>query len=304
MTPAVPLRHWLLALAVIAVWGTNFVVMKWVLADLPPLLIAALRFTFAAFPAVLFLRRPAVPWANLVLYGVLIGVGQFGLLFYAMQSQISPGLASLVVQLQVFFTLGLAMVFANERPRGYQVVALLIALAGMLIIGSHTQGDTTVLGLLLVTTAGFCWGAGNTASRAAVTQVAREGKPPINMLAYVAWSSLFAAPPLFAMSLWFEGWPRISAGLSHATWATWAMVLWQSYGNSIFGYGVWAWLLGRYPATSIAPLTLLVPVFGMASSAFYLGEPLPGWKLGAAALVLLGLALNVMWPKWVSRRAA
>ncbi|MDP2010188.1 MAG: EamA family transporter, partial [Phenylobacterium sp.] len=88
-------RAALLALAVVAVWGTNFVVIKVALADLPPLLFATLRFTFALLPAVLFLRKPDVPWRNLAAYGVLIGLGQFGMLYIAMQHDISPGLASL-----------------------------------------------------------------------------------------------------------------------------------------------------------------------------------------------------------------
>ena len=95
---------------------------------------------------------------------------------------------------------------------------------------------------------------------------------------------------------WFEGWPRIVQGVSQAGWDTWLAVLWQSYGNTIFGYGAWAWLLSRYAAASVSPMALLVPVFGMAASALLLGEGMPGWKLLAAGLVLLGLAINVLWP--------
>ncbi|HSM23030.1 MAG TPA: EamA family transporter, partial [Rubrivivax sp.] len=105
-----PLRHALLALAVVAVWGTNFVVIKVALQEMPPLTVALLRFFFALLPAAFFIARPAVPWRLLAAYGVLIGVGQFGLLYIALGGWISPGLASLVVQTQVFFTIGLAIV--------------------------------------------------------------------------------------------------------------------------------------------------------------------------------------------------
>ena len=111
-----PLSHLLLALAVVAVWGTNFVVIKWGLAELPPFLFATLRFALSAFPLLLFVRRPAVAWRKLAAFGVLLGVGQFGVLFYAMRADISPGLASLAIQIQVFFTIGLAMAFERERP--------------------------------------------------------------------------------------------------------------------------------------------------------------------------------------------
>ena len=134
--------HTALALLVMAIWGTNFVVIKLALAHLPPLTFAALRFTFAALPAVFFFRRPAVPWWTLAVYGILIGVGQFGVLYIAMRGSISPGLASLVVQTQAFFTIGLAMVFGGERLRGFQIVALGLATAGIawLMVHAGTEG--------------------------------------------------------------------------------------------------------------------------------------------------------------------
>ncbi|MBS0413300.1 MAG: EamA family transporter [Proteobacteria bacterium] len=286
-------RHLLLILAVVAVWGTNFVIIKFALAHLPPLLLAALRFALAAFPLVLLVRRPAASWGNLALYGLAIGVGQFALLFYGMQRDITPGLASLVVQAQVFFTVALAVMIDKERLRPYQWVAALIALTGIVIIASHTDGHTTLAGLLLTLGAAFFWALGNVASRAA---------GPVDVLAYVAWSSLFAVPPLLLLSLWLEGWPRIAAGLAQADAATWAAVVWQSLGNTIFGYGVWAWLLARYPAATVAPFSILVPVFGIGASALLMGESLPPWKLLATGLVMAGLALNLLWPRLAAAR--
>lgn len=285
---ALPPRHLLLALAVVAVWGTNFVVIKFALATLPPLFLAALRFALALFPALLFVRRPAVPWVRLAAYGLFIGAGQFGLLFVAMAGHITPGLASLVVQTQVFFTVGLAMLLDGERVRPLQWLAMALAAAGLGVIGLHTDGQTTLAGLALVLLAGLSWAAGN--------QVAR-GSGRVDMLGYMVWSSAFAIPPLLALSLWLEGPARIADGLARADAATWAAVLWQAAGNALFGYASWAWLLARHPAASIAPLALGVPLFGIAASAWWLGEPLPAWKLHAAALVLGGLALNLLAPR-------
>ena len=272
----------------VAVWGTNFVVIKLALAHLPPLLFAALRFALAFFPAVLLLPRPAVSWRNLAAYGVLIGVGQFGVLYLAMKGNISPGLASLVIQTQVFFTIVLAMRVARERVQPYQWLALALAAAGIGVIAAHTDGDTTVLGLLMVLGAAFCWACANMVSK-------RAGS--VNMLSYVVWSSAAAVPPLVVLSLLFEGWPAIEAGLRSADAVTWWAVAWQAFGNTLFGYAAWGWLLSRHPAASITPMALLVPVFGMAAASLMLAEPLPGWKLGAAALVLCGLALNMLWPR-------
>ncbi len=288
MHAALPLRHFLLALAVVTVWGTNFVVIKLALGSLPPLLFAALRFTLALVPAIFFLPRPAVKWHNLALYGVLIGVGQFGLLYIAMNGHISPGVASLVIQTQVFFTIGLSMLVAGERVRGFQWFALLLASSGIATILAHTDGTTTVLGLVLVLLGSFSWAGGNMA--------AKRGAPA-NMLAYVVWSSAFAIPPLFALSLVMEGWEAMKMGVLHSSPSTWAAIGWQAWGNTLFGYAAWGWLLARHPAATIAPMALLVPVFGIGASVFYLGEPLPAWKLIAAALVMAGLALNLLWPK-------
>ncbi len=287
MDQQLPIRHLLLALAVVAVWGTNFVVIRVGLNDLPPLLFATLRFFFALLPAAFFIRRPKVSWASLAAYGVLIGFGQFGLLYIAMTSFISPGLASLVVQSQVFFTIGLAMAFSGERVRAFQILALIMATIGIGVILAHGDASASPLGLGLVLLAAISWAGGNHVAKASGTS---------DMLAFVVWASLFSVPPLLLGSLIMEGWPAITAAIAHSGPEAWAAVLWQSGGNTLFGYAAWGWLLSRHPAATITPMAMLVPVFGMGASALLLGEALPMWKLAAAALVIGGLAINVLWP--------
>ena len=205
MTSArLPLRHALLALAVVAVWGTNFVVIKTALGTLPPLLLAVLRFALALLPALWWVPRPQVGWRALAAYGVLIGAGQFGLLYMAIDGRISPGLASLVVQTQVFFTIGMAMLADGERLRGYQWLALLLATAGIGVIAAHTGGDITLAGLLMVLGGALAWAGGNQVAR-------RMGR--VDMLGVVVWSSAFALPPLLVLSLSVEGPQRIGQAL-------------------------------------------------------------------------------------------
>jgi O-acetylserine/cysteine efflux transporter len=211
------------------------------------------------------------------------------LLYLAIDGHIAPGLASLVVQVQVFFTIGLAMLADGERVQPAQALGLLLATAGIALIASHTGGDTQVTGLLLVLGAALAWALGNQVSRS-------MGR--VQMLGVMVWSSAFALPPLLLLSLAFEGPARMAQGLAAATPTVWAAVVWQALGNTLFGYAAWAWLLGRHPAATVAPMALLVPVFGFGASAVWLGEALPLWKLGAAALVLGGLALNLFAPRW------
>lgn len=283
-----PFSHLLLALAIVAVWGTNFVVIRWGLDGLPPFLFATLRFAFSALPWLLFVPRPKVGWRPMAAFGVLLGVGQFGLLFLAMRGSISPGMASLVVQMQVFFTIGLALMLMKEKVRPYQLVGLALAVGGLALIGSHLDATITALGVALVLGAGFCWACANLV----IKQIGQ-----VNMLHFMVWSSVYAVPPLLALSLLLEGPGAIGQALAGAGPLIWASVLWQAIGNTLFGYGAWNWLLARHPAASVAPTALLVPVFGMGASALVLGEAMPSWKLQAGALVLAGLAVIIFWPR-------
>ena len=190
------------------------------------------------------------------------------------------------------------MAISGERIQRYQIAAVLLAAGGIVLIAVHGGGDATPFGLLLLFGAATAWAAGNIVARA---------DRRANMAAYVPWSSLFATPPLLALSFFADGAQAIAASLSAGGPWTWAGVLWQSLGNSLFGYAAWGWLLARHPAATIAPMALLIPVFGMGASALLLGESLPIWKLGAAALVLGGLALNLTWPhlkaRWLAEPA-
>jgi O-acetylserine/cysteine efflux transporter len=282
-----PFPHLLLALAVVAIWGTNFVIIRLGLDSFAPFTFAALRYTFSALPFLFFVRRPPVPWSKLAAFGLLIGVGQFGLLFWAMRADISPGLASLVIQTQVFFTIALAGFLHRERLNPLQWPAFGLAIGGLAIVGAHASAGSgvTAFGVVLVTVAAVCWAAGNLVARSA-------GR--VDALAFMVWSSPFAAVPLWLIAGALVGPAEIGRSIAGAGAVAWGAVAWQAVGNTLFGYGVWNWLLARHPASTVTPTALLVPVFGMTASALALHEGLPGWKLGAAALVMGGLGLNML----------
>lgn len=291
MTP----RDFVLALIVVLIWGTNFVVIKFGIAHVPPVMFAALRFASAVVPAIVFVRRPAgVSWKPMAAYGLLIGAGQFVTLYVAMQNDITPGLASIIVQTQVFFTLVLSVLFNRERVRLFQIVALLISVAGILIIAAHTDRSTTPLGLVMGLVAALCWGIGNLVGK-------RVGR--VDPIAFQVWSSLYALPALFTLAFLHDGPRAIANAMTTADLGTWAAVVWQGWGNTLFGYGIWAWLLARHPAPTVVPIALLVPVVGLTTAAIVLGEPMQGWKIWAAMLVIVGLALNFLWPRIRARLA-
>ena len=280
MTP----KDLLLALLVIVVWGLNFVVIKVGLHGMPPMLMGALRFMLAAFPAILFVRRPQVPLRWMLAYGMTISVGQFAFLFYAMHVGMPAGLASLVLQSQAFFTLFFAALFLGERLRGSNLFGLLVAASGLLLIGLQGGQAMTLAGFALTIAAASMWALGNVVTR-------KLGK--VNLVGLVVWGSLIPPLPFLALSLWLEGPELISQSLRTLSLDSLLVLAYLAFGATILGYGLWSRLLSRYPASQVAPFSLLVPVVGISSSALLLGERLGGLQMVGAALVMAGLLINV-----------
>jgi O-acetylserine/cysteine efflux transporter len=277
-------KDFLLALVVIIVWGMNFVVIKVGLDDMPPMLLGALRFLLAAFPAVLFIKRPQIPLRWLLAYGLTISLGQFAFLFSAMSVGMPAGLASLVLQAQAFFTLLFAVVLLGERFRLANLFGLLVAAGGLLLIGSQGNGLMTLAGFLLTLCAAAMWAIGNIVTR-------KLGR--VNLIGLVVWGSLVPPLPFFALSWLLEGPEVIELALRGFTLDTLLVLAYLAFGATILGYGLWSLLLSRYPASQVAPFSLLVPVVGLTSSALLLDERLSSLQLLGALLVMLGLLLNV-----------
>jgi O-acetylserine/cysteine efflux transporter len=287
--------HILMAVAVAAIWGFNFVAIRWGLDEFPPILLAALRFSVAALPA-LVVPRPAVPLALLVAVGAAWFVAQFGLLFLGMQAGMPPGLASVLMQSQVFFTVLFAALALGERPRRRHLAGIAVAAAGVLAIGATVGGeggDMTLLGLALVLTAAACWAVGNIVMR-------RVG--PVEFLPMIVWLSVVAPLPLLALSLAFEGPEAIARSLAAWTWRGLGSTLFQGLVSTIVAYGMWSYLLRLYAATLVAPYSLLVPVFGMFSAALVFGEQFGPLRLLGTALILIGVAVVALPAGALARR--
>lgn len=281
-----PRRDALLAAAVAAVWGVNFVVIHVGLRTWPPLLFAALRFTLTVFPAVFFVRRPrTTDWRLVAGVGLFMSAGQFGFLFVGIDRGVPAGLASLVLQLQAAFTLGFAVLFLRERPNRGRLVGGAIAFAGIGIIAAdRTDGRVPLAALALVVVAAASWGIGNICSRLA------QADDPVALL---VWSSLVPPIPLALASLALEG-PDEAAAAFRAVDLTSVLALaYVVVLSTFFGYTTWNALLRRHPATSVAPFTLLVPVVGITAAWIALGERPTAVELVGAAVVLAGLARTV-----------
>ena len=248
-------RDLFLALLVVVIWGINFVFIKWGVEQVPPLFLTALRYICAALPAVFLVKRPQVKLSVLVAYGLAIGFAQFGLLFTAIKLGMPAGLASLLMQLQAFFTVVLAMLFLGEKLTRLQAIGGIIAMAGVAVIATERVELTALVPLLMIILAAFFWGAANIASK-------KAGQ--IDMLSFVVWGSLVPILPLLALSLVVEGPAAIMGALTNFSGRSIGVVLFNGYAATILGFGLWSYLLKRYPASLIAPFSLLVPVAGIA----------------------------------------
>jgi len=282
-------RDLLLTLAVVAVWGYTFVPIKVALREVPPFALAAVRFALAALPLVFFVRRPAMPWRYVVGYGIAIGVLQFGLLFLGMKLGMPAGLSSLVIQLQVFFTIGLAVALDGDRISRYNLMGAGIAVIGVVLLGAHKLGageSATFAGFMLVIAAGLAWAVGNIIAK----RGAGEHAP--DMFGLVVWSSLVPPLPLAVISYAFEGGPAAVQAVVGMSALAWGCLFVMAYGATLFGFGSWNALLHRYPTPLISPFALLIPVSGLASGAIFLGESLAPLQIAGVALVFAGLVVN------------
>lgn len=280
----------LLALLVVVVWGLNFVVIKVGLHNMPPLMLAGLRFLLVAFPAIFFVARPKIPLSLLLGYGLTISFGQFAFLFSAIKFGMPAGLASLVLQAQAFFTIILGAFAFGERLQGKQRVGIALAIFGVLVLieASLNGQHVGMLGFMLTLAAALSWASGNIFNKKIMQHTSRPA-----VMSLVVWSALIPVVPFFLASILLDGPTQIIQSLVTIDMTTILSLVYLAFVATIVGYGIWGALLGRYETWRVAPLSLLVPVVGLASAAVLLDETLTGLQLLGALLIMAGLYINV-----------
>ena len=242
-----------------------------------------------------------MPWRFVVAYGFAIGVFQFGLLFLGMKLGMPAGLSSLVIQVQVFFTISLGLLYLGDYFSPQSFIGAAIATAGILLLAAYKMIDgatATLVGFILVLVAALAWAAGNVIAKRA----AGDHEP--DMFALVVWSSLVPPLPLAALSYLFEGGAASWDAVIHASALAWGCALFLAWGATLFGFASWAGLMHRYPTGLISPFALLIPVSGLASGALFLNESLAAMQIAGVILVFAGLAVNVYGVRmkgWLAR---
>ncbi|CDF94941.1 MULTISPECIES: EamA family transporter [unclassified Pseudomonas] len=280
------MKPWHLALAVLitAIWGINFSVIKLGLATVDPFILAGIRFSLCALPAIFFIRKPDVPWRYLIGYGLVFGIGLWGVVNLGIKAGLSAGIASLILQFSAFFTLLLGGWVFKEALTRFQVLGMLIALGGLLCIIMISDGSVSLSGVLLVLAGAAAWSVANIINKKASTR---------DVFGFLVWSSAFAPIPLFALDYAINGSAGYSSFIQQVDTTAVLSILFQVYPNTLFAYWIWNSLLKTYPVSTVAPLSLLVPIFGMLGSVFVFHESVSLNKVLAVVLIVLGLAVGL-----------
>lgn len=292
-------RDRFLALAIVLVWGVNFVVIKVGLQGMPPLLLAGLRFAFVVLPAIFFIKRPQVPMKWLVAYGLTINFLQFSLLFWALKVGMAAGLASLLLQAQAFITLGFGVLLLKEKVRIHNMIAVSVAGAGIYLLAAaqgHDSTSLTLFTLVLIIGAAAFWALGNIVNKVIMQRY------PVPTMSLIVWSALVPMVSFFISSYVIEGPELIAESLVNIEWHNVFSIVYLSLLATILGYGGWSYLLSRYETSMVAPLSLLVPVFGLLSAWILLGESLSLYQIIGVIVIAMGLVINVFGKNWFGVR--
>lgn len=282
-----PFSHIALAIMVAAIYGTAFVAIQLAIDEIPPIMATGYRYLLTVFPFIFFVRRPNVSWALLASYGIVQAVIMFATIFSAIKLGMPPGIASMVVQLQVFFTIGISFFVFGEMPTMRQAIGALTAMIGVAIIGVGLNSVAPILPFIMTIASAFAWGVANTLSKKA---------NPNSMLGFVVWSALFAPVPLFALSMLIEGTQFGIPPIMPSALAIWS-ILYLAYPTTVLAFTAWVFLLQRHNAAAVTPFALLIPIFGMGSTAIVFGEQLSVTTLIGSTIVFAGLTIAVLQSK-------
>jgi len=274
-----------LALLITFIWGINFSVIKLGLGTMDPFLLASLRFLLTAIPLIFFVAKPDVKPKYVVLYGLIFGVGLWGMVNLGIHLGASPGVASLLLQLSAYFTILFGYLFFAEKLNAYQIISILISLLGLMILVFSKKEAANLLALFFVIVGAFSMGLSN----ALIKKLS-----PKNILSLMAWSSLFSPIPLLLLAYFLNDDFKLLSSLAEIDALGIFSILFQVYATTLFAYWIWNMLIKKYPISTVAPVALLVPIFGFLGAVILFNEVLTPIKLISSGLILAGLALFVL----------
>lgn len=293
-------KDYLKILLVVMIWGFNFVAIKIGLSGFPPLFMVVVRFTLVFFPAALFVKRPKIPARYLMVYGFFLGIGQFGFLFYAISIGLPAGVASVLLQSQVVFTLILSAVLLKEKIAEIQILGILISVFGVLYLGGvfHAGSGLPLVPFFLAILAAFCFGASNVAYRVIHDYNQSHGQVT-DVTGILVWTGLYIPLPMLAISLVLETPAVIWSAITQLQLPAMVSIAYSVLLSTFVAYGLWNRLISRFSASRIAPFSLLVPIAGIIGAVLFLGEAVSlrqsfGILITIAGLVVANLGTRLL----------
>ena len=277
-------KHIILALLVTFAWGINFPITKLGLRGVDPFLLTGIRFALAAIPMVFIVKRPTVRFGYVIAYGLIFGVGMWGLINYGISVGVAPGIASLIIQFSAFFTIGWGSILFGEKIRPAQIIGAIFALFGLLGVMSAQKGLHQILGISLIIFSAVAWSLGNV--------VIKKSKVK-EIFSFTVWASIFPPIPLLLWAWTSSDGVAFQQSWNNLSWAGLLSIIFQVYIATHFAYWGWNTLVKIYPVSVVAPLSLLIPVFGIITSVFILGERVSAIELISVILIIFGLAIGI-----------
>ncbi|RAS34324.1 EamA family transporter [Paraburkholderia bryophila] len=277
-------KHLALALLVTFVWGINFPITKLGLDSIDPFVLTGIRFTLAAIPLVFFIRRPSVHFGYVAAYGLIFGVGMWGAINYGIAAGVAPGIASLIIQLSAFFTMFWGALLFRETLRPAQWIGAVVVLFGLCGIFFAQKGAHQVLGIALIVLSAIAWSVGNVI-------IKKSGVKEI--FSFMVWASLFPPLPLLLGTWLLEGGHPFLMSWRNMDGMALFSLLFQVYLATHFSYWGWNSLMKLYPVSTVAPLSLMIPVFGIATSILLVGEQVHPAEMVSIVVVIVGLAIGI-----------
>ncbi len=280
-------KDFLISAFVMLIWGFNFVMIKLGSSEVNPLLMTAARFTLAVVPLIFFIRKPDVTWRYLISYGVIFGVGVWGMASWSVTAGVTAGMSSVLLQTNVLFGILVGIVIYKEKLSRLKLMGCGLALLGLVISILTTNGNVTSFGLMLIMISAISWTSIGVIVKASKVKQA---------FAFNVWGMLFAPIPLVILAVSLHGIDVLNHAYEVWSWDTSLAVMFQAYPTTLFGYWVWNRMLLKYPFSTVAPITLLVPVFGLFSGYIVYNETLSTPQLYSCGLFLIGILMIIVVP--------
>jgi O-acetylserine/cysteine efflux transporter len=276
-------RHLAVLVGICAIWGFNLIAIKAGVDRLPPIFFTLLRFAVLALAVAPFLRvrRGEMRW--LLLASICSGGLQFALMFVGISMSSSMSAVAIAGQLGVPFMTLLSIGILGEHVGWRRWSGILLSFAGVMVIGFNPDVFDSLGGLALVVLGALSGSLG----LVAIKRV--HDIRPLELQAWFAWSSL---PVLLLLTLGLESGQLGS--LARLDLVGIGAVLYTALAASLLGHTVFFYLVQRYAVTSVAPVTVLAPLFSVLFSVLLLGERLDWRMLLGGAMTLAGVVVIAM----------